>query len=46
MAFFLQYRATQRHVKEELQRVSDSPDAFSATTPEAAKGYEKWGGIP
>jgi MFS family permease len=46
MAFFLQYRAIQRHVKEELQRVSDSPDAFSAITPEAPKEYEKWGGIP
>jgi hypothetical protein len=46
MAFFLQYRAIQRHVKEELQRVSDSPDAFSATTPEASKEYEKSGSIP
>jgi hypothetical protein len=46
MAFFLQYRAIQRHVKEELQRVSDSPDVLSATTPEASKEYENWGGIP
>jgi hypothetical protein len=32
MAFFLQYRAIQRHVKRELQRVTESPDAFSAAT--------------
>jgi hypothetical protein len=31
MAFFLQYRAIQRHVKEELQRTLDSPDELSTT---------------
>ena len=30
MAFFLQYRAIQRHVKEELQRVTEVPDPLSA----------------
>lgn len=33
MAFFSQYRAIQRHVKEELQRVSEFPDQLSTSTP-------------
>jgi hypothetical protein len=33
MAFFLQNRAIQRHVKEELHRVLESPDELSSTPP-------------
>jgi len=32
MAFFLQYRAIKRHVREELQRVTEFSDPFSAAT--------------
>jgi hypothetical protein len=32
MAFFLQYRAIQRHVKDELQRVTEVSDPLSART--------------
>ena len=41
MAFFLQYRALQRHVKEELQRVTEVSDPLTARTarsPDEAHG--------
>jgi len=44
MAFFLQYRAIQRHVKEELQRVSESPDQLPTITPRSPKPSEKVAG--
>jgi hypothetical protein len=40
MAFFLQYRAIQRHVKEELQRVSEFPAQLSTTTPRPCTATE------
>lgn len=40
MAFFLQRRAIQQHVKQELSRITDSPDEFSRYTPRKPEEQE------
>ena len=43
MAFFLQYRAIQRHVREELQRVTEVSDPLSARTTRLPDGVHELG---
>src|SRR4051812_14333902 len=43
MAFFLQYRAIKRHVKEELQRVTEFSDPDSAHLPMASDDAQELG---
>lgn len=44
MAFFLQYRAIQRHIREELQRVTEVSDPLSARTTRLPDGVHELGG--